>query len=219
MENKEQEYTRNGTKRVSNKGRKVLLSTDVFNAIIASLRAGNYIETAAAYAGISKNTLFEWLKRGRREKRRLAKDKRLRPRSSEGQFVIFVDGVSRALAESEVRDTTMIAKAAAGGQAFTEIKEIKDANGNVVSTQITTKTLAPQWQAAAWRLERRYPKKWGRRVAIRKDEGNGEMSPEEYAKRVKGEFGCIEGMIGTGVESLESQVQEEPGNDQASEDN
>ena len=85
--------------RISNKGRKALLTPEVLNAVIISLRAGNYIETAAAYAGISKNTLFDWLKRGRREKRRLAKDKRLRPRSSESQFVIFVDGVGRALAQ------------------------------------------------------------------------------------------------------------------------
>lgn len=36
--------------------------------VVTALRAGCYAETAAAYAGISKNTLYRWLREGERAK-------------------------------------------------------------------------------------------------------------------------------------------------------
>lgn len=84
------------------------------------IRGGNYIETAAAYAGISKQTLYNWLRRGARQK--------------SGQYREFALAVEQALAEAEMRDLALIEQAARDGK----------------------------WQAAAWRLERRFPKRWGR---------------------------------------------------------
>jgi transposase len=89
--------------------------------------AGNYIETAAAYAGIGKTTLYEWLKRGRGDL--------MEQRDTEHSR--FVERVELALAEGEVRDLATIEKAA-----------------------------ETVWQAAAWRLERRMPEKFGRRSRI-----------------------------------------------------
>ena len=54
------------------------LNFNTHNKIITAIRAGNYIETAAAYAGVNKSTLYEWLKRGEREKQRVAKNPRYR---------------------------------------------------------------------------------------------------------------------------------------------
>ncbi|NLJ75865.1 MAG: hypothetical protein GX325_01220, partial [Peptococcaceae bacterium] len=51
--------------------------------IVTAIRAGNYIETAAAYAGIHKSTLYDWLKRGEREKQRVAKNPRYRIKKDE----------------------------------------------------------------------------------------------------------------------------------------
>jgi hypothetical protein len=82
---------------------------------------GNYIETASAYAGITKSTLYEWMKRGAREKR--------------GKYKEFSNAVEKAMAEAEMWDVALIAQAA---------KE--------------------NWQAAAWRLERKYPARWGRKT-------------------------------------------------------
>nr|WP_255724707.1 hypothetical protein [Shimazuella soli] len=82
---------------------------------------GNYIETASAYAGINKTTLYDWLKRGARENR--------------GKYRAFSNAVEKAMAEAEMRDVALIAQAA---------KE--------------------NWQAAAWRLERKYPARWGRKT-------------------------------------------------------
>lgn len=88
--------------------------------ILQAVQSGNYLETAAAYAGIDKTTLYDWLRRGVREKT--------------GPFADFSHAVQKALADAEVRDVARIAKAA---QAI--------------------------WQASAWRLERKFPDKWGRR--------------------------------------------------------
>ena len=115
-------------------GRPTKLNFDTHNKIISAIRAGNYIETAAAYAGINKSTLYDWLKRGEREKQRVAQNPRYKIRKSEKPYVEFSNAVEKALAEAEVRDVAIIAKAA-----------------------------EEQWQAAAWRLERKFPDRWGRK--------------------------------------------------------
>jgi transposase len=102
-------------------GRPAKLTPELQNKICDAIRAGNYLETAAAFAGIGKSTFYDWLRRGQRV--------------SKGIYHDFSEAVEKALADSEARDVALIAKAAADGQ----------------------------WQAAAWRLERKFPDRWGRR--------------------------------------------------------
>ena len=101
-------------------GRPTKLTPETQARICDALRAGNYLETTAAYAGIDRTTLFDWLRRGRRE--------------PSGIYHDFVRAVDKAMADAEIRDVSLIAKAAAAGV----------------------------WQASAWRLERKYPDRWGR---------------------------------------------------------
>ncbi len=115
-------------------GRPTKLNIDTHNKIISVIRAGNYIETAAACAGINKSTLYDWLKRGEREKQRVAQNPRYKIRKSEKPYVEFSNAVEKALAEAEARGVMLISNAA--------------------------KT---QWQAAAWMLERKFPDRWGRK--------------------------------------------------------
>lgn len=110
---------RDDSKGKKKNGRKEKISKQIIDTIVMTIRGGNYIETAAAMAGISKDTLYDWIKKA---------DGR------GGLYKEFSDAIKKALAESEVRDVLLIGEA--------------------------SKT---QWQAAAWRLERRYPTKWGRR--------------------------------------------------------
>lgn len=118
------------------------LTPDLQEKICQAIRAGNYLETAAAYAGISKVTLHEWMRRGRREMERVEEaEGRARIRKKEAPFVEFLNSVEKALAEAEVRDVILIGKAA----------EVN-------------------WQAAAWRLERKFPDRWGRRERQRPEE-------------------------------------------------
>jgi hypothetical protein len=134
-------------------GRPLLLTDEVQERIVSALRAGAYIETAAAYSGIARPTLYLWIKKGRADPR--------------GRYGVFVDAVDRAIADSEVRDLALITRAATN-----------------------------QWQAAAWKLERRSPDRWGRRDAkqitltVEKeldsalDKLQGRLAPEEFERVV-----------------------------------
>jgi hypothetical protein len=104
------------------KGRPRLLEKcpEVRAKLVQAVAAGNYLETAASYAGISKDTLYRWLRRGAKEK--------------QGPYRDFAEAVRKAMADAEVRDVARVAQAA-----------------------------EKNWQAAAWRLERKFPAKWGRR--------------------------------------------------------
>lgn len=134
-------------------GRPTKLNFDTHNKIITAIRAGNYIETAAAYAGINKSTLYDWLKRGEREQQRVAKNPRYKIRKSEKPYVEFSNAVEKALAEAEIRDVAIIAKAA-----------------------------EEQWQAAAWRLERKFPDRWGRRVLDVEHKGKLEVKNDDIRR-------------------------------------
>lgn len=115
------------------------LDQDASDRICTAIKGGNYIETAAAVAGIHKDTLYTWLKRGRNE--------------DEGMFRDFVDAVDEALAVAEKN----------------ALKVIEDAS-------------ADHWQAAAWRLERRFPERWGRKrleITFPKSFDPGKLSDDE----------------------------------------
>jgi transposase len=101
-------------------GRPTKLDADTSDRICSAIRGGNYIETAAAVAGIHRDTLYTWLKRGRTEEDGIHRD-----------FVLAVD---EALANAEKN----------------ALRTIEDASDE-------------HWQAAAWRLERRFPERWGRK--------------------------------------------------------
>jgi hypothetical protein len=117
-------------------GRPTKLTPEVQKKIVDAIRAGNYMETAAAYAGISKDTFYRWLKRGARAK--------------SGIYKNFHDAVEKALAESEVRDVMIIANAA-----------------------------ATDWKAAAWRLERKFPERWGKKSQYYDDEEERSLKLEQ----------------------------------------
>lgn len=98
--------------------------------ILTYLRAGAYVETAAAAAGISKDTLYNWLRRGARVGEK--------PTREELALQQFSDAVKMAMAKAELDDLTTIRAAS-----------------------------KKNWQAAAWRLERKYPDRWGNRITTR----------------------------------------------------
>lgn len=106
-------------------GRPTKLTDEVQRAICRGIRMGNYIETAALLAGVSKQTFYTWVKKGHAE----------REAGRNGKYARFLDAVEKAQAEAEALDLAIITKAAREGQ----------------------------WQAAAWRLERKFPDRWGRR--------------------------------------------------------
>jgi transposase len=79
------------------------LTAETRAKIVSAVRAGNYIEVAAAYAGVSRATLYKWLQRGARA----------RPGTLYRQFV---DALGAAQVEAEVRNVALVAKAAERGE-------------------------------------------------------------------------------------------------------
>lgn len=115
-------------------GRPVKLTDKMRDELVQVIRSGNYIETACAYVGINKSTFYEWMKRGAREKQRVEDNPRAKVRKSEAPFVELSNAVEKALAHAEIRDVAIIGRSAES-----------------------------DWKAAAWRLERKFPNRWGRK--------------------------------------------------------
>lgn len=150
--------------RSSKIGRPTIISQDIIDKIANAVRAGNYIETAAAYAGISKDSLYKWLKKGAKSRNSP------NPLSEDELYRSFSYAMEKALADSEAHDVAVIAQAARGGAIIgrkTITKHTVGDDGRPIETTTTEEDLAaPVWQAAAWRLERKFPEKWGRRERI-----------------------------------------------------
>lgn len=139
----ERKYTRKTLKEYRGKyGRPTLLTPELRDKICNFVRIGSYIETAVAAAGLSKETFYAWLKDSAHlhtlKRNALETGQPFEPSDDELKLMEFSDALERAMAESELQDVATIKQAAAAGQ----------------------------WQAAAWRLERKFPKKWGRRYIV-----------------------------------------------------
>jgi hypothetical protein len=107
-------------------GRNPELTPEIQNIIIECLEQGNYLETAAAMAGVHKSTVFGWLRKGRD------------PDNIEPSYKAFVVSVDKAQARVEVNLLARLDRAAQLGA----------------------------WQADTWRLERKFPDRWGRRERV-----------------------------------------------------
>lgn len=82
-------------------GRPTKFTPDVVSKILAAIRGGNYIETAAAWAGVSKSTVHDWLKQGATQEK--------------GKFKDFSESVGEALAHAEITDVNYVSDAAKKG--------------------------------------------------------------------------------------------------------
>jgi len=123
-------------------GRPTALTPAVQTAIVAHLRAGNYLETAANLAGLNRTTVFSWLRQGAQTKDPDSPHKR------------FLDAVKEA--ESYAEADALERLRAHGGQ---------------------------YWQAEAWYLERRHPRRWGRKDREPVPESNADEARETLANR------------------------------------
>jgi len=141
------------------RGRKTLLNADRLNAITTMLRAGAYIDESCKSVGISTTSFFNWIARGKVQRERQAAGLQTQP--DEIPFLEFLEAIEIADAEGIIGHVMNIDNAAKNGA----------------------------WQASAWILERKQPKKWGRsdRTEISGPEGGAiqiNVSTEELERKV-----------------------------------
>jgi hypothetical protein len=93
-------------------GRPTKLTPEIQERCVQAIRSGNYIEVAAAYAGITDKTYYDWKRRGEAE-----------PESIYGQFLAAVksaEALSEAEAVAQVRLASRDPKNWAAGMTWLE---------------------------------------------------------------------------------------------------
>lgn len=160
--------------------------------LVKQLSLGMYLEEAAAVVGISRSQLHEWLKRGAREVARRERFDELkfterahgsvvqRQRATkawqeklheheqisaqEQLYVDFSEKVKSAMSTATSSMLGVITRAALGGAVIETVTTSRTLADGSVEKTVVEKKARPEWTAAAWRLERRSPSKWGRRL-------------------------------------------------------
>jgi hypothetical protein len=180
-------------------GRPSKITRKLIEEIALAVERGNYFETACAMYGISRVTKLAWLRRGRSaieaaEKAGAEDKEKGKIEPQEKLYVEFLYAIEIAQARAEAHDLGIVTGAAVGGMDQGEVVETRKEvpvlapDGKAVlgpdgmplrTTEVTTtrklsKTL-PTWQAAAWKLERRDPARFGRRVV---DVNNKHQNPD-----------------------------------------
>lgn len=152
-----------GNGKMVRRGRPMKLTDEVMNQICLIARSGAFVETSAAYVGVSGKTLREWIKRGRMEIHRRESGVPHPPERSGEEIANdemcaeLVMRMDQALSECEVSALAMVGKAAQLGD----------------------------WRAAAYLLERRWPDRWGKKQIEISGKGGGPIEVVSWADAVK----------------------------------
>ena len=177
-------------------GRPPSLTEEMAGDIVTLIAQGDYVETAGAKCGISKQSIMKWLKKGGHAKSGIHRD--------------FVDAVMAAQEIAEQKHLAAIDSAAFGYESVEEITKV-DAKGNIIGDRLIKKTKRLDWRAAAWRLQhknpRRYYPKHNDDDSVDKDSTNmfmfalinvlqeeiGDDKTQRIFERLEGELPCEEG--------------------------
>jgi hypothetical protein len=133
--------------------------------IVERVRTGLDLTDAAASANLAKQTIWDWRRRGALNRALIAQGKPY-AHADGPAYIAFADALERAEAEAELVRLAIIQRAAEGGFKTTRETIRYDATGDILERTLVTETAAPQWTAAAWYLERRHARKYGRKSQL-----------------------------------------------------
>jgi len=134
--------------------------------IVRSIRAGNYFEQACESAGVGRTTGYRWLRQGALTLRKIETKSRAKITANDRRYMEFWRAVTEADAVWEVGSVTLLEQLARGGLTKT-VRTVKyDKDGNEVESTERIETLPPDPTVIMWRLERRHPDRYGRRVEV-----------------------------------------------------
>ena len=131
------------------KGRPTKLTPTLTKTICSYIADGSYIFTACAAVGIDERTYQRYIKQGEADLKA----------QKDTDFAVFVASIKKAEAKAGTHHVEIIHNSAEGGQLIKETVTTRK-NGDEITERVYS---APNWQAAAWLLERKYPDDWGRR--------------------------------------------------------
>lgn len=121
---------------------------EIAQKILRLLMIGMTFEESARAVGVCRETVWAWRKKGEAQKR--------------GQFREFLNGVEKAIEQCKVNALGVIEMAMRGEKA-TRVRRRYRKGELVEEVEEQYWLQPPQWTAAAWRLERLDPERWGRR--------------------------------------------------------
>ena len=112
---------------------------------------GMTLEESARAVGVHPETILNWRKKGAAQ--------------TNGEYKDFFEGVEKAFEACKVNALGAIEKAMRGEKGTRTItRTFKDGTEETRSEEYWV--LPPQWTAAAWRMERLAPERWGRQVPL-----------------------------------------------------
>jgi len=145
-----------------------------------AVRLGQPKHAACSLVGIHQSSFWSWRKRGLKD----IQD------GADTEYSAFVNDLHKAEAEAEARRLLQIDKAAQGGQLSTRTIVEKDAQGKVIKETVITDTVAGDWKASAYLLEKVFPERYGTKVRIEHDwrlaTARQGIDPDELKQRVTG---------------------------------
>jgi hypothetical protein len=135
------------------------LTPEVHERILTFVKAGNFLDTAAAAGGVLRATMRGWIERGAREQAR--RDEGHEPDLEEEPYVTFMRDVTTSQAEAEAYDVAAIGRA---GRDYESTLVAYDAAGKVAKT--VRKTERGDFRALTWRLEHMHGEKYTTRIKL-----------------------------------------------------
>jgi hypothetical protein len=145
------------------KGRPSKFTPAVREALINAITAGLTYTHACSIVGIEYNTFNEWRKKGAK----------LDERDADGYYD-FHEALTRAESNAS---TAMMATVRKVAQGYSIKRPFTDRAGRLITDKdgkpvLFDDPILPDWRAAAWWLERRYPEEYGRqRVEVTGKDG------------------------------------------------
>lgn len=138
----------------------------VGDRIVQAVRNGNYIEAAAAAAGVEKKAVYRWMNTGANLSIELEEDKRTLASLSaeEKRQLRFSHAIAEADAEWETGTNDLLHKLGQGGLETTVTTTKTNGDGEVIETTSKVEYTLPNDRVLTWRLERRHPDRYGRRT-------------------------------------------------------
>ena len=137
-------------------------ATTISDRILAALRAGTPLEGAAASAGVSKKTIYDWLREGARLSALMQKPGKNRGvlTARKRRYLDFYTSAMKAIGDRETGANATLEQLSRGGIEVVTITERRDADDNLIDRTIRTEITPPDGKVLMTRLKQRFPDRY-----------------------------------------------------------